>query len=555
MKHFLLYHAPALVALALILLYLPVLLWGTWQFDDGHSIVDNPFFRDWHNIPRFFTGTDCFSMDPAMGMYRPVLLLSYWATHALFGMEVWGWHLVNLLIHLGSAFVVWRLFGGWPALFFAFSPIAVEPVAYVSARSDGLMVLFSLLAGWALWRSWRAAIELGGRNRAIWLRWASVGFMALAMLTKETAVVLPVFMVIWYLDFYGWKNWELALWNAWRHLAAAGLYLLTLFATGFLGRSLAHPARGAWDQLYTQIHAACYYAFNLFCPVHLSIYPVGIAHLGTMDFIVMGLGGLVIGGLVFLALGAGNCLPRLTIKKDPVVLFAILWMVLALLPVMVMPLNMEINCRRMYYPLIGSCVLWAHLLKDDKGWFRHAWLGMLVMFAVTGTLNWSDPVSLWIDASRKNPESAAVKINLGDAFRQKAQAGEPEYWHAAEQAYTEALHLGGQAALAYNNLGSICLAQGQLVEAERLYLDALAFEPDNADALANVGTVYHERARRGVEVAESRRQALEWYARALDRNAFHRVANRNAGLLLQDLGMQEEAQFYLEQANRVRSLP
>ena len=146
------------IGLLVALLYLPVILWGTWQFDDIHSIVDNPYFRDWHYIPRFFTGTDCFSSDPEMGMYRPMLLLSYWATHALWGMNVSGWHWVNLAIHLGSSFLMWRLFGTWPALFFAFSPIAVEPVAYVSARSDGLMVLFSLLAAWAIRANWEWGI-------------------------------------------------------------------------------------------------------------------------------------------------------------------------------------------------------------------------------------------------------------------------------------------------------------------------------------------------------------------------------------------------------------
>lgn len=536
-------YVPVFAIVLLAFVYLPVLQGATWQFDDVHSIVDNVHFRDWHNIPAFFTDITLFSVEPGNGMYRPMLLLSYWATHALVGMDVQGWHLVNLFIHLANTGLMWAVFGGWPALMFAFSPLAVEPVAYVSARSDSLMVFFVLVAAWAMGHGdsmWSK--EEGSPDTNRWY-WASAIAYAAALLTKETAIVVPLFLFIGHWWAYRSEEWKARTIGFWyyihRHALVSGLYLLALVMTGFLGRSLAHPVRGVWDQVVSQAKALVFYMASMCYYGSLSIYPPAMPAPETFFF-----------GIIFGAVFLANMWAHW--RTGSWVWLCGAWILVALLPVMLMPLNMEMNGRRLYLPLIGLSILNCVVVG---GWTRKAVLAGSVLCTMFYVEVWSDPVKLWEDAAKKNPDSYAVQNNLGDAYRQKAQAGLDWYWPKAQDAYERALRLGGDPSVEYNNLGSVALAQGDLDRAEQLYRDALSLDPRQADALANLGTVFHARVSLGQEVDKNCRQALEWYARALDVNAFHAAANRNAGLLLQQIGMNEEAQFYLERAKQVRPYP
>src|ERR1700686_709488 len=49
---------------------------NSFHFDDSHTVVDNAFIRDLHNIPRFFTDATTFSTLPANRTWRPIVSLS-----------------------------------------------------------------------------------------------------------------------------------------------------------------------------------------------------------------------------------------------------------------------------------------------------------------------------------------------------------------------------------------------------------------------------------------------------------------------------------------------
>jgi hypothetical protein len=49
---------------------------NSFHFDDSHTVVDNVFIRDLHNIPRFFTDATTFSTLPANRTWRPIVSLS-----------------------------------------------------------------------------------------------------------------------------------------------------------------------------------------------------------------------------------------------------------------------------------------------------------------------------------------------------------------------------------------------------------------------------------------------------------------------------------------------
>ena len=62
-------------------------LGNPFQYDDMHSIVDNPAVRSLGRIPSFFVDPGTFSGDPGIAMYRPLLVTSFALNHAVSGYE------------------------------------------------------------------------------------------------------------------------------------------------------------------------------------------------------------------------------------------------------------------------------------------------------------------------------------------------------------------------------------------------------------------------------------------------------------------------------------
>ena len=69
---------------------------GPFQYDDHHSIVDNPHIRSLQGAVSFLWSPQSFSEDPRSAMYRPLVLISYAVNYALHGYETSGYHLLNI---------------------------------------------------------------------------------------------------------------------------------------------------------------------------------------------------------------------------------------------------------------------------------------------------------------------------------------------------------------------------------------------------------------------------------------------------------------------------
>jgi protein O-mannosyl-transferase len=129
--------------------------------------------------------------------YRPVYILWQMLNAQVFGFIVPWWHLASLLLHFAVIFLVYQvgvklLKDEWTAalgaLLFAFHPIHVESVAYITASTDVLVTLFALISFLAYYRF----REIGGSPFYLAV---SVFAAALAMMSKETAVMMPWLLV------------------------------------------------------------------------------------------------------------------------------------------------------------------------------------------------------------------------------------------------------------------------------------------------------------------------------------------------------------------------
>lgn len=179
-------------ALLALLLYLPVFRYGFVR-DDRELFADNPFVRA-HGYLWMLLSSDFWSSSGAdSGLWRPLVTLSYWVDGRLGGWLPAWFHTVNLLSHVAvTALVAWVVvaFGApvaaaWVAgLLFAVMPAHVEPVAWISGRTDVWCALFGLLA---------IALHLrsNGRRGVMWRTAAALAFL-LALFSKESAAPLLV---------------------------------------------------------------------------------------------------------------------------------------------------------------------------------------------------------------------------------------------------------------------------------------------------------------------------------------------------------------------------
>src|SRR5450631_1273207 len=131
---------------AVVAAYGPALNAG-FVWNDDTYVTDNPTLDGTDGLHLIWT-------EPkANEQYYPMVFTSFWIEKRLWGLHAFGYHLVNVLLHAGSALLLWRLLvrlslgGAWlAAAAFALHPMCVESVAWVTERKNTLSLFLSLLA-------------------------------------------------------------------------------------------------------------------------------------------------------------------------------------------------------------------------------------------------------------------------------------------------------------------------------------------------------------------------------------------------------------------------
>src|SRR6185312_11750986 len=191
---------PLLVAALSAAVFAPALKGGFLQWDDAPTLVDNTLWRGFSPAHLRWMLTT-FHMGP----WQPLSWLSYALDLAVWGMNPFGFHLTNLLLHAAAAGLCVLLFDeliragaprasesarGWAAAFgalvFAIHPLRVESVAWITERRDVLSGLFYILA---LFLYARRARGKGG------LAPVFAAFVA-ACLAKGSAITLTLALLI-----------------------------------------------------------------------------------------------------------------------------------------------------------------------------------------------------------------------------------------------------------------------------------------------------------------------------------------------------------------------
>jgi hypothetical protein len=478
-----------LCGLAVLLAALPYLgsLGNSFAYDDLGTIVGNPSIR--HPVAwRYVFG---------YALFRPVVNVSYALDSFFWGIDAFGFHLTNLVLHAANTGLLFLLawcavrdsarargtdpqarWAALPAILFAVHPLQTEAVAYASARSELLCALFTFLALLAF----RRAAASGRRG---WLVPAFAA-MLLGLACKEVAAMAP--LLAWGYDRLflpqppGSRRRQLAFYlPPLALIAALGCVRLAIY----FGREAAGASSIVGRNLLLQIKVMWHYLALLVVPVGQSVIhefrEVGSAfEPGVMA------AGLGLAGLVFAAW-------RLR-RREPQVAFGILWFLLVLLPSSsIVPMAEPMAEHRVYLASAGVFLAVAGLAASLAAHFAGPVVlrvagaaAILLILALAGATVararvWRNPVTLWSDATAKAPHTYAAHYALAEALRERGDCA------AAIIEYQRAVERVPDHPDAWTNLG-ICQAQtGALAEAEASLLRALALDPKRAGPHYNLG--------------------------------------------------------------------
>lgn len=402
---------PLAVAIAVIAAFFPVLSAGFVNYDDPVNFLRNPHFRG-------FSGDNLAWMFTNMyGHYMPLTWLTHALDYEIWGMEPFGYHLMNLLLHAANALlfhgVLLLLLPGkgarerWVAaagaLLFAIHPMRVESVAWVTERRDVLGGLFFLLSVRFYLRA-----EAGERRKRLAL---SVLFFACSLLSKTTGMALPVVLLA--LDAWVLRRRTLLEKIPYFILSAiaAVLTLVAQRAAGALHSMEQYPLLAS---LLQPGFRACWYVMKL-------CLPFGLTPVHLLESRADGLA-LAPFGIVFAAFTV-----VLFRSKRPLPLVSWVSFVALLSPVLgTLQAGPHFAADRYtYLPSLALAALGAAALLRWPRVAAPAALLVLVMGVLTWRQSrvWHDSFALWNHALEVNPRNHVALNNRGMA---RLSGGDPK---------------------------------------------------------------------------------------------------------------------------------
>ena len=421
-------------------------LWGSFHFDD-YSLFSANLWRPFD--------------------VRPLTYLTFWLNQLAGGRDPFGYHLVNLLLHVAAVLLLWdalkRLLpdtAAWiAAALFAVHPFQAEPVDYIFARST-LLATVLCLASLGCW--------LRGR------RWLAVALFGAALLSKEECVAFPVFLLLVELARTPKTG------GAWLRLKSAlpavsamlGVALLAgvrvLFVTAETPGSGAGAQAGISWQSYSLAQGVVILRY-----LRMLVLPWGFSVDPGIPVPTLWLG---IAAWIAVAVLAGVAVVFACRRNQPALWF-VAGFVLLLPSSSVLPAADLAADRRLYLPMIGFAAAAGLLLQRVRPAVVAAALALLCGASIARTATWKTEASLWADAVEKAPEKVRPKIQL-------ARAVDPE---RAIQILEAARRLAPNDPSIPSEEGRVFLSQGKPDLALLAFGRALALAPRSADALNNRG--------------------------------------------------------------------
>ncbi len=219
-------------------------------YDDIGMLSENTFLEEPGNLSQVLSGGTLGDSRVINGR-RPAVLVTYFMDRALYGLQPAGWRVTSLLLHLGSVALLmgllWRLTGKRymtvaTGVLFALHPVLTEAVHAPGFRADVLCLLFMLASIHCLLKTDSHAAAKHPDLLRVGSGWI---LLALALLSKETAVVMPVLLgaLMWLFP----SSFPEARRSRLNALLGCGVLAAIFFVLWFLLPVALQGAGGAWN--------------------------------------------------------------------------------------------------------------------------------------------------------------------------------------------------------------------------------------------------------------------------------------------------------------------
>ncbi len=478
-KKFIVYTVLTLVTFAVY--------WQVRQFE--FVIIDDPvYILENHHIQSGFTLKEigwAFSIRDA-SFWHPLTWLSFISDYQLYGLEASGYHLTNLILHILSTLLLFRMFyhvtgeiwkSAFVAAFFALHPLHVESVAWITERKDVLSAFFWMLTLNAyVYYTEKPALK----------RYLLVLFSFIcALMSKSMAITLPVIMILfdyWPLKRFALKKDHLFLWQL------KEKFLFFIFSVIFSiltfkaqqGLSIEYPSFPLHSRIANALISFLTYIKKLFWPLDMTFFYPFINQYPLWQVVAVIMIIILISIYVIV-----------TARRFPYLLTGWLWYAITIAPVIgiIQFSSQAMADRYIYIPSIGLSIMLAwgvpHLFQSENMRKKILFPASLILLIILSILTWKQ-CGYWKNSRELLHHALEIRNDfyivhdcLGLAMSAEGKNKE------AINHFNQALLLNPDYANAYFNRGMINIKSGQYKEALQDFSETIRLKPDYIPAYFN----------------------------------------------------------------------
>ena len=456
----------AAVCIAVLAVHWPALSAKAFSFDDNVYLIDNMLVQNpsWYSAKKFLTEV----LEPSTvgGYYQPLAMISLMLDYALGGGEknLMPFHRTSLILHIANTALIivllYLLFGQiWVAagvgLLFGIHPMTVEPIPWVGERKTLLAAFFSL---WSLILYVYPRVT-SHKSRVTKFYIGSFVMYLLALMSKPTSTPLPAVMLL--LDYWPLRrlSWRAVLEKVPFFVFGGISAIITVISQTRTGGSTMPTQFGPMRILLVLCHNIIFYLYKIIWPVNLSShYPFPKPLNLSQPMVLAG----VIGTFTLFILLA------FSLRRTRAALTGWLIFFVAIFPTM---------------QIIG----FSNVIASDKFAYLPS-IGLLMVLAV---------FLVWLCTIRfpAHCRIVAAIILLLACAEAAATRRYLAHWRNMITLCEYMLKLAPNAASVHEMLGVELAADGRIDEAINQYNETLLRDPNDADALYNLGNTFRDKGK------------------------------------------------------------
>ena len=533
---------------------------GEFVADDYPTIVSNLTVRNlgdlaalWRSFPTRF-----------------LVMLSFALNYHVHQLDVAGYHLVNIWIHVINALLVYvfvrltfttpglrahplkrraRAIGFYAGLIFLVHPIQTQAVSYIMQRGTSLACLFYLTT---------LIFYIRARTERKFLYFpAAWATMLLGLLTKEQIVTLPATLLTYEIFFLSdvRKHWKTISRDIAPFVFLSGLlvFIFTQERSGsiFGLKSQLFGHGFSWPYFLTEINVLRTYLRLMILPVHQChhyAYPLAQSFFepGTLWSVFL---------LICLFASAVFLFFRRRLLS-----FAVIWFFITTSVefIVVCFVNRGVLYEHwIYLAMVGFVIFLTVALATlipSRGLFKGVMVLLVVVLSVSTYVRnfvWQTEIGFWEDVVKKTPDSPLVYLGSGTAYHRKGMIAHAlaHYQKGLFLFFSRPRHLDGTDRIylsrIYNNLGLVYQRVGRVTEAVRSYQRAYKINPRNASA-------YHNLAKICIDLKKYR-QAIVFLKEELRINPGDPDVYYGLGLAFLRLNEKEKAKTFFEKTRQLET--